>query len=1408
MGKVRLSAWGTRRRQAAVRLGLACVLAVGLVATASPAMATESVDEAEAGSLNLLASDPWVPVQQEDGSYLCTVNSVFQFKKALEAIKEGVPKSVDVTVKFTADARFTSPRIAGVEGYHLTLTANEGVTLTVRLAEDLVGDLTLDRVRINGSNNSDNMWCNGFDFETTENTTQYRSDVGPAFQNRGSITLYGGSKNDEVASTDITLSGGAFKTVYGGGSDNGSVTNDTNVTVGGSANVANVFGGGLDGTVGGDTYVVIEDAASVSHVYGGGEDKSPAASDESDDARKDAKVEGDTYVKVTSTANGGSFYGGSLHSIVGGDVNLEAAKSSGYFFGTGFRDTVNGTVTVKYGCQEVSSATIYGTGGAGYKTGAGPVRVLNSSNEEQAITIDYTAGIGNDITDLDGQVSHFGSAPAEVAGDVIVNIQAGSPETLQSKPYSVDVKVSGDTEYNILGTTYTYYLEGLRAEAESEGTTDITSVNVGDGVTFTTSFVQDVDVFDIGDDASVRITGWSPLSQNWGNDPFQGAVNLVRLGDSATLDTNPVGCTLSGSVEMGQSSIWRLRGSLVVNGDFKVDGTATVQLPVVAEGENYHDDNGTIPLRVKGEAAGTAKVQLMARSFVASGVTVPEDVANTSDIKEGQDYVIAAKQSEDSPSANTFTLANENVPEGLSLSCVVDPQNDGNRLWQITKEPDAVRVVYSFKSGTRGASLPEAVTKLLPVDSNHYSAGDMVEPRVLDTTKVRGPKNHDTQTMGTWTFIGWDKESVIVSDDALNKDGYIEFEGTWTWKVLEEASLSYEKNAAAATGSTAGHAGYVGDIVSVAECGFVRPGHHFSGWNTKADGSGTSVNTGDDYALVARESVLYAQWTCDASPLVPTAISLTAYEGGLGSRDATVDNPGDTLPVPVWRFEAEGWTLYIGGVEQPAGASAFNWGYFPQGSSDQQEDAADRGVYELRAWALEGDPEVVAVAVDGTSYILDLDESPVAVRDSDDDLVTVSVRSVTAEDEAVEGLSADVFKPVYGDAASTADDAAGAATLAAGDSALEGVFGADGLLEGDCSDTEPHAHLPQGATLYKNGNPQLPLESGAKIALLWDELLSDVLGTAAAADGTPGAATTVFWPYPEGVTDDDEVAVVRFTNLTRDYTVTMNEDALETAVASSTAEKLAVTKTDTGVLFEIPSQGFGPIEMLWEGNGGGGVTPPPSGGDPDDSESSLPDFDVDKKLTGRGLVDGEFDFAIELVKGDKADVSTACVNGENDAEGNVTFEGGVVFKDEGVFEFELSEVLPADDDPEAAGTQHDGVTYDEDTYRLVATVTEDEAADKLVVSWDAPKSVAFENVYEDGENPDVPDTPDTPDTPDEPEDPDTPQTPSGPEEPDADTDSDVPSLPDTGDIAPIAMLAIGGAGTAALAAGVLMRRRK
>lgn len=146
--------------------------------------------------------------------------------------------------------------------------------------------------------------------------------------------------------------------------------------------------------------------------------------------------------------------------------------------------------------------------------------------------------------------------------------------------------------------------------------------------------------------------------------------------------------------------------------------------------------------------------------------------------------------------------------------------------------------------------------------------------------------------------------------------------------------------------------------------------------------------------------------------------------------------------------------------------------------------------------------------------------------------------------------------------------------------------------------------------------------------------------------------------------------------------------------------------------------------------------PPIEPDDPDETDPSKPDLDVDKTLTGRDMVAGEFSFKITATGSNADHVSPKTLTGTNDASGNVSFSGdGFKFDEAGEYTFTVSEVLPQDDDPETPGVQHNGVTYDETTYTITAKVTKG-TGNKLVATWDlgsAAGGVTFANTYEPDE---------------------------------------------------------------------------
>lgn len=96
----------------------------------------------------------------------------------------------------------------------------------------------------------------------------------------------------------------------------------------------------------------------------------------------------------------------------------------------------------------------------------------------------------------------------------------------------------------------------------------------------------------------------------------------------------------------------------------------------------------------------------------------------------------------------------------------------------------------------------------------------------------------------------WDR-----SDGTLDKDTTI------TAGYERTVHLTYDGN-----GNTSGHVdgvtGRPGDV-KVAANGFARTGHTFTGWNTRADGSGTAYKAGGALHLDA-DATLYAQWRANA----------------------------------------------------------------------------------------------------------------------------------------------------------------------------------------------------------------------------------------------------------------------------------------------------------------------------------------------------------------------------------------------------------------------------------------------------------------------------------------------------------------------------------------------------------------
>ena len=173
------------------------------------------------------------------------------------------------------------------------------------------------------------------------------------------------------------------------------------------------------------------------------------------------------------------------------------------------------------------------------------------------------------------------------------------------------------------------------------------------------------------------------------------------------------------------------------------------------------------------------------------------------------------------------------------------------------------------------------------------------------------------------------------------------------------------------------------------------------------------------------------------------------------------------------------------------------------------------------------------------------------------------------------------------------------------------------------------------------------------------------------------------------------------------------------AVASRTFTVKVVEDTNAGTLAAevLPAEGTPEGKGAFEFTNTYGVGPAPS--------TVTDQIKVSKKLKGRDLVEGEFEFQLIEINADGSE--SVAATGRNAADGTVAL-GPVTYTSPGTHSYELREVAGA------AG----GVTYDRATYRVRTTVT-DAGNGKLTVKHElmdaegnptGDDSVTFANGYE------------------------------------------------------------------------------
>lgn len=154
-------------------------------------------------------------------------------------------------------------------------------------------------------------------------------------------------------------------------------------------------------------------------------------------------------------------------------------------------------------------------------------------------------------------------------------------------------------------------------------------------------------------------------------------------------------------------------------------------------------------------------------------------------------------------------------------------------------------------------------------------------------------------------FIGWVAESLVVHPHTTvyYADVYRTLKASWK---ANSYTIEFKPNGG--VGYTDHMYAGLGEDETLKDNQYTRRGYTFTGWNTKADGTGTSYDDEDTINLDDVDNsllTLYAQWE-----IIEYEVSFDA-NGGTGSMDPIVVLFEEEFEIPGYTFEKEGY-LFVG----------------------------------------------------------------------------------------------------------------------------------------------------------------------------------------------------------------------------------------------------------------------------------------------------------------------------------------------------------------------------------------------------------------------------------------------------------------------------------------------------------------
>lgn len=331
-----------------------------------------------------------------------------------------------------------------------------------------------------------------------------------------SVTLYGGSQTKEVTSTNLTILGGSWKNIFGGGKET-SVNGDVNLVVGDKVSVDTVYGGGAlsKATVNGNVTLTVS-GGIYQNLYGGGES-----------AQVTGNVKVDYQYGTIKAFYGGGMNGGA--SVKNIDIQLgtygkigEEAKVTNLFRGSGLRAEVIDKVSVSINENaHILEGVQFCAGGYAGNVKATEV-LINGGMIETSI---YGGGWGETNTNVYGNIQNTTNVIVN-AGTINGNVYAGGNNGTVGETASLTIK-NGTVIGNLYGG-------GDAAGVKSSQV----NVEMADGVIYTGNiFGGSYNITEQEKDIQ-KVSAISVISANLDGNIFAGSDTAGNISETAQITVN------------------------------------------------------------------------------------------------------------------------------------------------------------------------------------------------------------------------------------------------------------------------------------------------------------------------------------------------------------------------------------------------------------------------------------------------------------------------------------------------------------------------------------------------------------------------------------------------------------------------------------------------------------------------------------------------------------------------------------------------------------------------------------------------------------------------------------------------------------------------------------------------------